>query len=167
MPTVPSPTENEKGESFRRPSYSPATGSDDFSSSWSDTGDLAEQFANDEDPYQIELNPLTREGQRLRGSGHGGGRKKRVDFRGQDHPGGDFPRGIDKEAILIPEPPPRHISIPERILALIMAPGEAQTARTKGLVGKPLLYDIGARMLRWHRRADKSATGTLQAFLCL
>ncbi|OQV09337.1 hypothetical protein CLAIMM_13469, partial [Cladophialophora immunda] len=93
---------NEKDESHRRPSYS-GSDSDDFSL-WSDTGDLAEQLTNNEDPYRIELDPLTREGQRLRdsGRGHGGGRKKRVGFRDQDHLERDQPPlGIDKEAIFI------------------------------------------------------------------
>ena len=133
--------ENEKDEGYRRPSYS-GSESDDFSL-WSDTGDLAEQLTNDEDPYRIELDPLTRGGQRLKGSGrgHGGGRKKRVGFRDQDHPERGQPSlGIDKEAIFIPEPPPRHITNTEKLLALIMAPNDPQEARTKGLVGKPLLY---------------------------
>jgi hypothetical protein len=111
---------------------------------WSDTGDLAEQLANDEDPYRIELDPLTRGGQRLKGSGrgHGGGRKKRVGFREQDHPEREqHSLGIDKEAIFIPEPPPRHITSTEKLLALIMAPNDPQAARAKGLVGKPLLYE--------------------------
>lgn len=135
-----SPTETEKAESHRRSSSS-GSESDDFSL-WSDTGDLAEQLAIDEDPLQIELDPLTREGQRLKGSGHGGGRKKRVGFREQHHHERHHgPPGIDKEAIFIPEPPPRHITKTEKLLALIMAPNDPQQARTKGLVGKPLLYD--------------------------
>lgn len=133
--------DNEKDESYRRPSQS-GSESDDFSL-WSDTGDLAEQLTNDEDPFRIELHPLTREGQKLKGSGrgHGGGRKKRVGFREQHQPERDEPSlGIDKEAIFIPEPPPRQISSAEKLLALIMAPNDPQGARAKGLVGKPLLY---------------------------
>lgn len=136
---MPSQAENEKHESYRRPSYSSATESDDFSL-WSDTGDLAEQLANDEDPYRIELDPLTREGQRLKASGHGGGRKKKVGFKEHDHLERSSLIGINKEAIFIPEPPPRHISKAERLLALIMSPNDPQAARAKGLVGKPLLY---------------------------
>ena len=134
-----SSTENEKDEKYRRPSYSSGTESDDFSL-WSDTGDLAEQLASAEDPYHIELDPLTREGQRLKGSGRGGGRKKRVGFRDQDHlESRDTAPDIDKEAIFVPDPPPRHIPKAEKLLALIMAPNDPQNARTKGLVGKPLL----------------------------
>src|SRR5262249_33305328 len=132
-------TENEKEEGYRRPSYSSGTESDDFSL-WSDTGDLAEQLANDEDPYNIELDPLTREGQRLKGSGRGGGRRKQVAFRNRDHlENENTTSGIDKEAIFVPEPPPRQIPKAEKLLALIMAPNDPQMARTKGLVGKPLL----------------------------
>lgn len=133
-----SPVENEKGESFRRQSHSSSAESDDFSL-WSDTGDLAEQLANDEDPLRIELDPLTREGQRLNGRGHGGGRKKKVNFQSDRsekyHTAGE----LDKEAIYIPDPPPRHIPLAEKLLALIMAPNDPQGARAKGLVGKPLL----------------------------
>lgn len=134
------PVEREKGESHRRQSRSSSAESDDFSL-WSDTGDLAEQLANDEDPLRIELDPLTREGQSLKGHrhGHGGGRRKKVDFHSdhleKDHIAG----GIEKETIHIPEPPPRRIATSERLLALIMAPNDPQTARAKGLVGKPLL----------------------------
>lgn len=137
---MPSSAVNEKGESYRRHSHSSASESDDFSL-WSDTGDIAEQLANDEDPLRIELDPLTRGGQRLRAHGHGGGRKnKRVGFHPDhlDHPPSSG--ALDKEAIYIPEPPPRRIPIFEKLLALIMAPNNPESARTKGLVGKPLLY---------------------------
>jgi hypothetical protein len=47
--------------------------------------------------------------------------------------------GIDKEAIRIPEPAQRRIFVLEKYLAYIMAPGNRETARKRGLVGKPLL----------------------------
>jgi sugar porter (SP) family MFS transporter len=131
--------ENEKDRALRRSSYSSATPSDDFSL-WSDTGDIAEQLANEEDPLRIELDPLNAEGRSLTGR-LGGGRKKRVAFQRPEHNAFGAHAGIDKEAaIVIPEPPPRYISRVEKILATIMAPGDSQTARTRGLVGKPLLY---------------------------
>ena len=131
--------DNEKEKAPRRDSYSSAA-SDDFSL-WSDTGDLAEQLAQEEDPlYQFELDPLNAEGRALNG-GHGGGRKKKVAFRRQDHQSRSTTQpGLDKEAIFIPDPPPRRIPTAEKILALIMAPGNVEQARTRGLVGKPLLY---------------------------
>jgi Sugar (and other) transporter len=133
-------TDDEKAEELRGDSYSSARESDDFSL-WSDTGDIAEQLARQGDPlYHIELDPLNTQGQRLN-RGHGGGRKQKATFRRQDHlQRNNTHPGIDKEAIFIPDPPPRLISKSERLLAIIMAPGDPQTARTKGLVGKPLLY---------------------------
>lgn len=47
--------------------------------------------------------------------------------------------GIDKEAIVIPEPNPRVIPTWEIVLATIMAPTDPGTARRRGLVGKPLV----------------------------
>ena len=136
------PAQSEKStqhhvEGNRRISYASATDSDEFSL-WSDTGDIAEQLADEEDPLRIELHPLNREGQALNGGV--GGRKKRVHYRDQDH----LERrvinpGIRKEDIFIPEPAPRRIAKFEKFLAIIMAPNDPQTARTRGLVGKPLL----------------------------
>jgi hypothetical protein len=123
-----------------RTSYSSATDSDEFSL-WSDTGDIAEQFADEEDPLRIELDPLNREGQALNG-GPGGRRKKRVHYTEQDHLERKITNpGIVKEDIFIPQPSPRRIAKFEKLLAIIMAPNDPQTARTRGLVGRPLLYD--------------------------
>lgn len=131
---------NEKERPRHERSYSSATESDDFSL-WSDTGDLAEQLAEEEDPLRIELDPLNSEGQRLNPRSHGGGRGKVVTFKHQDHlERKNTNPGVDKEAILIPTPPPRRISTGEKVLALIMAPGDPSTAKARGLVGKPLLY---------------------------
>ena len=133
------PVQQEKETQLRRSSYSSGTPSDDFSL-WSDTGDIAEQLADEEDPFRIELEPLNAEGQSRTGR-LGGGRRKRVAFQNQGHSGPSSAHGgIDKEAIRIPEPPPRYISRAEKILAVIMAPGDTQMAKTRGLVGKPLLY---------------------------
>jgi len=135
-------TVDEKDGSRRERSYSSATESDDFSL-WSDTGDIAEQLADEEDPLRIELDPLNTEGRNLNTSGRGGGRTKRVTFRHQDHSEGkNTNTGVDKEAISIPNPPPRQISRAEKLLALIMAPSDPQAARSRGLVGKPLLYVV-------------------------
>jgi hypothetical protein len=124
-------------EDSRRASYSPTTESDDFSL-WSDTGDIAEQLTNEEDPLRIELDPLNEQGKALDG---GGGRKqRRVHYRDEDHLSKKVIHpGIDKEAIPIPKAAPRRIRKFERLLAILMAPNDPQTAKTKGLVGKPLL----------------------------
>jgi hypothetical protein len=123
-------------EGNRRSSHSSSTDSDDFSL-WSDTGDIAEQLA-EEDPLHIQLQPLNTEG-RAR-NGHGGQNKKRVHYQDQDHLERKTTHpGIDKEAISIPEPPQRRIHVFEKFLAYIMAPNDRETARSRGLVGKPLL----------------------------
>lgn len=134
------PAQSEKStqqhhEGHRRTSYASATDSDEFSL-WSDTGDIAEQLADEEDPLRIELEPLNNAGQAL----NGGRKKKRVHYQDQDHSGGGAARpGINKEDIIIPEPSPRRIAKFEKFLAIIMAPNDSQTARSRGLVGKPLL----------------------------
>ena len=113
------------------------TESDDFSL-WSDTGDIAEQLAEEEDPLRIQLQPLNTEGKTL--NGHGGKNKKRVHYQDQDHLERKITGpGIDKEAIKIPEPAQRRISVCEKYLAYTMAPNDRETGRKRGLVGKPLL----------------------------
>jgi hypothetical protein len=88
---------------------------------------------------QIELDPLNREGKALNAS-FGGRRKKRVHYQDQDHLEGKSTHpGIVKEDIPIPQPAPRRIPRAEKLLAIIMAPNDPQMARTRGLVGKPLL----------------------------
>lgn len=151
----------------RERSYSSATESDKLSI-WSDTGDLAEQLADEEDPLHIELEPLNDEGRALNGSSRGGGLGKKVAFEQQSgrrqfrisHP------GISKEAIVIPSPPPRQISKPEKVLAFIMGPGDPQTARTRGLVGKPLLYVLPPQGLGWFW-SNRCVTDILRASLSL
>lgn len=129
-------SEIEKEEGRPRTSYSSARESDDLSL-WSDTGDIGDQFHN-EDPLNIELDALNREGHQLNGHTREPGRKRKVQF---SHPTHRFTHpGIAKEEISIPEPSQRRISKPERLLAIIMAPNDPETARTRGLVGKPLLY---------------------------
>ncbi|KAL9614390.1 MAG: hypothetical protein Q9167_001120 [Letrouitia subvulpina] len=108
---------------------------------WSDTGDLAEQLANEEDPLQIKLRESF-DGEVLRSSdsrprGRG---PKHVTYLSQDHLHRKKTNpGIDKEAIQIPDPPPRKISRTEKVLAIIMT-GDRSRSQTHGLTGKPLLY---------------------------
>ncbi|KAJ5693324.1 Mitochondrial substrate/solute carrier [Penicillium macrosclerotiorum] len=124
----------EKGS--RRSSLSSIRSGESEFSIWSDTGDLAEQLAEAEDPLQIHLRKsldrqlLGRRGRRKHSS-------KRV------HYPPDLDHGVacdfEKE-IQIPNPRPRRISRVERILAGIMSPRNGQNAQIHGLVGKPLLY---------------------------
>lgn len=124
----------------RERSYSSATESDDFSL-WSDTGDITEQLADDEDPLRIELDPLNSQGKSVEKGRSGGSRGKKVSFKHQDNDHNGNPvSGINKEDITIPSPAVRRVRTAEKLLAFIMAPGDPQTARSRGLVGKPLLY---------------------------
>ena len=125
----------EKSRPDRERSYSSATESDDFSL-FDETGDIAEQLAEEEDPLRIELQPLDQGGGSL--SSQKGGRGKKVAFAHQDHT--DSNTRFDKESIRIPTPALRAPGTVSKILGFIMAPSDPQTARTKGLVGQPLLY---------------------------
>jgi hypothetical protein len=111
------------------------------SDSWTDTGDLAEQLADEEDPLRktladTSLNDDLIAGVLKRHPKH----NKRVQFRHSvdEH---SVSRSIsnlgliDKEAIQIPNVPPRHISRGERIIAAIM-PGTG----LHGFTGKALMY---------------------------
>ncbi|KAG8526221.1 uncharacterized protein KY384_000214 [Bacidia gigantensis] len=106
---------------------------------WSDTGDLAEQLAEEEDPLRINL----------RGSIDQSSARSRAQEKRSKHvhypldtvsPSRSAKPGVDKEAIEIPSPPPRKISFVEKSLAVIMT-GNRQKAQSHGLVGKPLLYE--------------------------
>ncbi|KAL9047000.1 MAG: hypothetical protein Q9214_000317, partial [Letrouitia sp. 1 TL-2023] len=107
---------------------------------WSDTGDLAEQLANEEDPLQIKLRESF-DGEVL-GSSESrprGRAPKHVTYLPQDHLHRKKTNpGIDKEAIQVPDPPPRQISRTEKVLAIIMT-GDRSRSQTHGLTGKPLL----------------------------
>lgn len=155
---------DEKNRPRQERSYSSATESDDFSL-WSDTGDITEQLADEQDPLQIELYPLNSEGRNLNARGHSGGREKKVSFLHQDgQERKNIYTGADKEAIHIPSPPPRHISKTETVLAFIMAPTNPQAARRRGLVGKPLLY-VPSAVEALRTLADMHWLGTLHLSL--
>jgi hypothetical protein len=109
----------------------------------SDTGDLAEQLADEEDPLQIRLRDSLDEELFGAAAARARGRQpKRVEKdhlkRKINHP------GVDKEAIEIPNPPPRRISRTEKVLATIMT-GNRAASQMHGLTGKPLLYVYRAR----------------------
>lgn len=127
----------ESNEKVRRPS-SDSAGSD--FSLWSDTGDLAEQLADEEDPLQIKLRESV-DGEFV---GAPGSKPPKESTRHVHYlPQGHFERkktnpGVNKEAIQIPEPPPRIISRTEYLLAVIMTGNRSRSA-SHGLTGKPLL----------------------------
>ena len=104
-----------------------------YFSLWDDTGDLAEQLADEEDP----LHEGSRSGDAARA--RSGRQEKHVRYVQQDHLERKRTNpGVDKEAIEIPEPPPRTISRTEYLLALMMT-GNNSSSQVHGLVGKPLL----------------------------
>ncbi|WEW61849.1 Ribulose bisphosphate carboxylase large chain [Emydomyces testavorans] len=150
----------------RSPSSSPppSTPSESTYSIWSDTGDLAEQLAN-EDPLQIQLRKsLEQQAFGRSGARYQRSRARRVHYAEQEEEErsilGD--RGISKEAIRIPEPSPRKPSRVEKILAAIMSPGNRQTAQIHGLVGKPLL---GPFFKDYFNQPTRAEIGTMVAIL--
>ena len=108
---------------------------------WSDTGDLAEQLANEEDPLRIRLR------ESLDDPGFGRShtsplyrRPKHVHYSPRTQLSHKTTNpGLSKEAIEIPNPPARQIGRTEKALAIIMT-GDRQRSRMHGLTGKPLLY---------------------------
>jgi hypothetical protein len=126
-----------------RPTSSHERRSDDSadSDSWTDTGDLAEQWADEEDPLRktladTSLNDDLISGILKRHPKH----HKHVQFKSsvdeRSHSRSGSNSGlVDKEAIQIPNVPPRRISQGERIVAAIM-PGTG----LHGFTGKALMY---------------------------
>ncbi|KAL8660157.1 MAG: hypothetical protein Q9226_000063 [Calogaya cf. arnoldii] len=108
---------------------------------WSDTGDLAEQLADEEDPLQIRLRDSV-DGELLHHppAKPRAGTPKHVHYLPHDHlDRKNTNPGISKEAIQIPEPPPRQIGRTEYCLAIIMTSNRSRS-QSHGLTGKPLLY---------------------------
>jgi hypothetical protein len=109
--------------------------SDSDLSLWSDTGDLVDQLADQEDPLRIRLR------ESLDGRPSKNSRQpKRVRYQDQDGTSEKYgvARKLRKEDIDIPDPGPRSISKAERILASIMAPNDGPS-RIHGLHGKKLM----------------------------
>lgn len=140
------------GRDGRRDSDDSAADSD--FDSWTDTGDIAEQLADEEDPLRIRLQDTTLKTDDgffagLRGatrhhdsssSSHGKKKQnKRVQFRrsvsSHSDPLSKEQSGVvNKEAIEVPDVAPRRPSRGVRLLAAIM-PGTG----IHGLTGKPLM----------------------------
>jgi hypothetical protein len=149
--------EDHDKESPRSSFDTPDSGSD--LSLWSDTGDLVDQLADQEDPLRI----------RLRESVDGYPSKtrrqpKRVRYQSQDGTAEKSAgsRKLRKEDIDIPDPGPRSISKAERILASIMAPNDGPS-RIHGLHGKKLML---VRTSRHRARYTDPVAVTLPASSC-
>ncbi|KAF4632288.1 hypothetical protein G7Y89_g5834 [Cudoniella acicularis] len=122
----------------RRSSLSRSSSDSDFS--WSDTGDLAEQLADAEDPLQIRLRASLDE-QVFGGASRRTTRHRKVHYPDDLDNNEEKERqpGLVKEDIHIPSPAPRNISRAEHFLSAIMSGGERQM---NGLTGKPLVIFV-------------------------
>ncbi|KAK6086876.1 hypothetical protein SCUP234_02396 [Seiridium cupressi] len=126
-----------------RPSHERASSdsADSEFDSWTDTGDIAEQLADEEDPLRIRLADTTLNDKLLAGVvDKKRSKQKRVQFRRSvsehSHRGSQSQSGVvNKEAIEIPDIPPRRPSRAARLLSVIM-PGTG----LRGLTGKGLIY---------------------------
>lgn len=125
-----------------QPSHERLSSDSADSDSWTDTGDLAEQLADAEDPLRKTIADTSLNQDLFPGVLKRHPNRKRVQFRRsvsehshrRSRSSRSLPGGIDKEAIEIPIVPPRRISRAERILASIM-PG----AGIHGFTGKALM----------------------------
>lgn len=118
---------------------------DDYSGSWTDTGDIAEQLA-DEDPLRQRVNDNDNDGDSsLTGAfkKNSSKKNKKVRYRepvsssGSSRSTSRHAGAIDKEAIQVPNIGNRRASRAERLLATIMTGGSSSI---HGLTGKPLLF---------------------------
>lgn len=113
------------------------------SDSWTDTGDIAEQLADEEDPLRKTLADTSVNEDLFSGVLKRHPKHKRVQFRNSVSEHSNYrssrslPRTIDKEAIEVPEVPPRRLSRAERLIAAIM-PG----AGIHGLTGRALMFAL-------------------------
>lgn len=108
---------------------------------WSNTGDLAEQLASEEDPLRVRLREsLDNQGFSRSNLSPLHRRPKHVHYLQNTHLEHKTTNpGVSKEAIEIPNPPARQIGRAEKALAIIMT-GDRQRSQMHGLTGKPLLY---------------------------
>ncbi|KAF2660200.1 MFS monosaccharide transporter-like protein [Lophiostoma macrostomum CBS 122681] len=127
---------DDQDKSSERSSFDTPSAGSDFSL-WSDTGDLVDQLADEEDPLRIRLQESLEGAHPPRHRRH----QKRVRYQDQeDNREKAGPSGpIRKEDIEIPDPGPRTISRAEQILAAVMAPNDGPS-RIHGLHGKKLIY---------------------------
>lgn len=125
---------------LRDPGRRSVDSSDSYSESWTDTGDIGDRLAEEEDPLRIRLVDTSLNDALLAGVAdkkkhhH---KPKRVQFRKSISERSPSPHtgGINKEAIEIPDVAPRRPSRGTRLLAAIM-PGTG----IHGLTGKGLIY---------------------------
>ena len=141
---------DEKAEADRRLRRSGSFDHDDSEagsefSLWSDTGDLGDQLAEEEDPLAIRLrrsfeehSSPTRRGRKKQ--------QKRVRYADGEDGSNEKPRsGVRpgvvrrKEDIRIPSPAPKPLGWGHKALAIVIMPGDSHS-RMHGLHGKKLVY---------------------------
>lgn len=131
---------------------------------WSDTGDLVDQLADDDDHQQHPRRPRFRDsldGQAQASRHRSRSQQKRVRYA-DDTRLEKIPKR--KEDIRIPSPTRRPISKAARLLATIMAPRDGPS-RMHGLHGKKLLSVFDHTLVFWnHTDPDSHNTATLRVF---
>ncbi|KAG7285234.1 hypothetical protein NEMBOFW57_009855 [Staphylotrichum longicolle] len=139
-------TPHGRGHPVDEAGYSASEDDGSDESSWTDTGDIAEQLAED-DPLRQRLND-TLDDDILAGvfnkrhQKHHNRPRKQVRYReplssGSSRSASRHAGAISKEAIRVPDVAHRKTTRAERLLAAIMTGG---TSSIHGLTGKPLLY---------------------------
>lgn len=110
----------------------------ELDSLWSETGDLVDQLADEEDPLQARLRQSQDFGAEPRPHKR---HPRRVHYADDSSSGANNEKAgrIKKEDIPVPTPPRKLVSRGERILAAIMAPNDGPS-RMHGLHGKKLIY---------------------------
>ncbi|KAK5702960.1 Ribulose bisphosphate carboxylase large chain [Elasticomyces elasticus] len=106
---------------------------------WSDTGDLVDQLAEEEDPLAIRLRRSFEADHNTR---RGRKKQKRVRYADDEDekPSTARPGVVTrKEEIIIPNPAPKPISWGHRTLAAVIMPGDSHS-RMHGLHGKKLVF---------------------------
>jgi hypothetical protein len=125
---------NDRDKDSARSSFDTPSSDSDLSV-WSDTGDLVDQLADQEDPLRIRLQGNlndTRPPQHRR-------QQKRARFQSQEGLNEKGAGAIRLEDIEIPDVGPRTISKAHKILAAVMAPND-RPSRIHGLHGKKLMF---------------------------
>ncbi|KAI7283937.1 general substrate transporter [Hortaea werneckii] len=148
---------NEKGSEDRRRLRGRSSASEDEDDSdvgsefslWSDTGDLVDQLADEEDPlaghfkaddnHQAKRGRSSQKRQKAVRYASNGSQEKPYTGRNKTTGSTQRPGVVKKEDIYIPSPPSRPLSWGQKLLATIMAPNDGPS-RMHGLHGKKLLY---------------------------
>jgi hypothetical protein len=135
---------------YRRSRSSDSVGSSEFS--LTDTGDIAEQLADQEDPLRIHLG-YDLDNELFTGIGRAPRKNKRVRLKtsNRHRNSGTQAKVINKEAIEIPDAVLRRPSIVERLFGANMAMGSSSFY---GLTGRPLML-VHPRS-HWRHETDEN-----------